>query len=307
MPDPQSGVLPDGNSHATFMTLKMTPGAESASIVRKVCSHVPVLTEEVRRDGNGAELYSVVAVGAGAWDSVFGGTRPKRLRPFAALEDGPRKAPSTPGDILIHVRSDRVDLNFELTRRVFAEFGDAVSMIEEIHGFRYLDSRDLTGFVDGTENPTGDDRAEVALVDGEDPDFAGGSYIALQRYIHDLPKWDTVAVSEQEQIIGRTKADNVEFKSEEKAPYAHIKRVSIKEDGKSLELLRHSMPYGTADEHGLYFIAYCGTPDNFDMMLERMIVPDSDGPHDHLMDYTTAVTGASFFAPSLDFLKSQAR
>lgn len=306
MPDPQSGVLPDANAHATFMTFKLAPGAENASSARSVCSQVPILTEDIRRDGEEGNLFSVAAVGANAWDSVFGGKRPSLLRPFAALENGGRKAPSTAGDILVHIRSDRADLNFELARRVFTAFGDAVSLVEEIHGFRYLDSRDLIGFVDGTENPTGDHRAKVALVDDEDTDFAGGSYVALQRYIHDLPKWATVGVSEQEQIIGRTKADNIEFKSEEKAPYAHIKRVSIKDDGKSLELMRHSMPYGTADEHGLYFIAYCGTPDNFDKMLERMIVPDADGPHDHLMDYTTAVTGVSFFAPSLDFLKSQA-
>lgn len=303
MPDPQSGVLPDGNTHATFMTLQLAPGAENASHARQACSQVPSLTEAVRREGNESNLHSVVAVGANAWNSVFGEDRPHLLRPFAALEDGGRKAPSTPGDILVHIRSDRADLNFDLARRVFVAFGDAVSMVEEIHGFRYLDTRDLTGFVDGTENPTGDHRAEVALVDGEDPDFAGGSYIALQRYVHDLPKWETVAVSEQEQIIGRTKADNIEFKSDQKAPYAHIKRASIKEDGKSLELMRHSMPYGTADEHGLYFIAYCGTPDTFDKMLDQMMTSDADGHHDHLMDYTTAVTGASFFAPSLDFLK----
>lgn len=306
MPEPQSGVLPDGNIHATFMTFELAPGAENASRARKACSNVPILTEEVRRDGNEETLHSVVAVGANAWDSMFGETRPRLLRPFAVLEDGPRKAPATPGDILIHIRSDRADLDFELARRVFAGFGDAVSIVEEIHGFRYLDTRDLTGFVDGTENPTGDHRAEVALVDGEDPEFEGGSYVALQRYIHDLTKWETVAVPEQEQIIGRTKADNIEFKSDEKAPYAHIKRASIKEDGKSLELLRHSMPYGTADEHGLYFIAYCSTPDNFDKMLAQMMVADSDGQHDHLMDYTTAVTGASFFAPSRDFLRSKA-
>ncbi len=306
MPDPQSGVLPDGNTHATFMTFELTPGAENSARARKACSQVPNLTEAVRRDGNEDTLHSVVAVGANAWDDMYNGTRPRLLRPFAALDDGPRNAPSTPGDILIHIRSDRADLVFELARRVFADFGDAVSIVEEIHGFRYLDTRDLTGFVDGTENPTGDHRAEVALVGEEDPEFAGGSYVALQRYIHDLTKWETVAVPEQEQIIGRTKADNIEFKSDEKAPYAHIKRASIKEDGKSLEILRHSMPYGTADEHGLYFIAYCGTPDNFDKMLARMMVPDADGPHDHLMDYTTAVTGASFFAPSRDFLKSHA-
>ncbi len=306
MSNPQSGVLPDGNMHATFMTLEVAPGAENSARARKACSHVPNLTEEVRRDGKEGNLHSVVAVGANAWDGMFDGIRPRLLRPFAELEDGPRKAPSTPGDILVHIRSDRADLVFELARRVYADFGDAVSIVEEIHGFRYLDTRDLTGFVDGTENPTGDHRAEVALVDGEDPEFAGGSYVALQRYIHDLTKWETVAVPEQEQIIGRTKTDNVEFKSDEKAPYAHIKRASIKEDGKSLELLRHSMPYGTADEHGLYFIAYCGTPDNFDKMLAQMMVADADGQHDHLMDYTTAVTGASFFAPSLDFLRSHA-
>ncbi len=169
-----------------------------------------------------------------------------------------------------------------------------------------MDNRDLIGFVDGTENPAGDHRGEVALVGDDDPEMAGGSYVAIQRYIHDLAAWESQPIEEQEQIIARTKADDVEFESTDKAPTAHFKRVSIKEGGKSLEILRHSMPYGTTSEHGLYFVAYCDTPGNFEDMLEQMIVGDVDGHYDHLLNYSWAVTGASFFAPSRDWLEASA-
>ena len=169
-------------------------------------------------------------------------------------------APATPADLFLHVRGDRFDLCFELARRVRAQLGEAVRVVEDIHGFRYLDSRDLTGFVDGTENPQGeDDRARVALL-SEGP-FAGGSYLNIQRYVHDLAKWARVDTAAQEDVIGRTKADDVEFDRDRLPATAHIARVSIKQDGKSLAILRHSMPYGTADEHGLYFVAYAARPD----------------------------------------------
>ena len=174
---------------------------------------------------------------------------------------------------------------------------DAAEPVDDL----FAKCRDLIGFVDGTENPQGDDdRTAVALV--ADGSFAGGSYINIQRYVHDLPKWNGLKVKDQEDIIARTKDDNVEYKTEDKPPFAHIKRVSIKEDGKSLEMLRHSMPYGTADEHGLYFVAYTGRPDTFPRMLEEMIVADGDGNYDHLMDFTRAVTGCTFFAPAEDWL-----
>ena len=165
--------------------------------------------------------------------------------------------------------------------------------------------RDLTGFVDGTENPEGENRAAVALVNKDDLPFAGGSYIHCQRYIHKLKEWNEQPVTEQEQIIGRTKADNIEFSSEQKAPYAHIKRVNIKDkEGKSMEMLRHSMPYGNSKEAGLLFIAYGKTPLHFELMLEKMIKSDSHGHYDHLMNYSDAVTGCAFFAPSIEFLNS---
>lgn len=304
MSAPQSGILPDGNSHALFVTLDVA--ANAASSLRRGVGAIPALTEEIAAAAPEAALRSVLAIGPACWDGLFPDRRPAGLRPFGPFADGGRVAPSTHADILIHLRSERRDLNFELGRKAMAALGGGVSVVEEVAGFRYRDNRDLTGFVDGTENPQGEDRADVALVGADDPDFAGGSYVSVQRYIHDLPSWEEVPVADQERIIGRTKADNVEFESAAKAPTAHIKRVSVKRDGTSMEILRHSMPYGSVSEHGLYFIAYCDTPDNFKAMLERMIVADGDGNYDHLMRFSRAVTGASFFAPPVEFLRAHA-
>ncbi len=299
MAGPQSGVLPDANGFATFITYLV----EDAAAVRAVLRDLPRMTDEIAGRAPEANLTSVAAIGADAWERLFDNGRPAQLRPFKAIEGTGGQAPATPADLFVHIRSERRDLNFDLARRMASRLGNSVSLVEEIDCFRYFDSRDLTGFVDGTENPTGDDRAAVALVGDADPTFAGGSYIAMQRYVHDLAAWERLSVAEQEQIIARTKADNVEFKSDDKPLTSHIKRVSLKEDGKSLEILRHSMPYGTASEHGLYFVAYCDNPDNFDKMLESMLVGDGEGHTDHLMKYSHAVTGASFFAPPRDWLE----
>ncbi len=305
MAQPQAGILPEANPHAIFLTLIVDEGLVEegpGDALRRVCAAVPDLAAELSGQQGGAVLHSVVAFGDRVWDRFFSAARPAGLSPFPAVADGPRAAPATPADILLHVRGERLDLCFELVRQVRRRLGTAVRVAEEVQGFRYLDSRDLTGFVDGTENPQGEDRGPVALVGDEDAAFAGGSYISVQRYIHDLAKWEALPVPDQERVIARTKADNIEFASADKPPTAHIKRVSLKEDGQSLEMLRHSMPYGTADEHGLYFISYTRRADIFDKMLASMITADAEGHYDHLLDYTRAVTGARFFAPSLEFL-----
>lgn len=306
MAQPQSGILPDANTDATFITLMMDQREESCAAVRAAIAAVPDLTDSLAAQYPDSALVSVVGVGPEAWDRLYPESRPAALGHFQGLDGAGGIAPSTPGDVLLHIRSDRRDVNFELARRIMARFGDTQSLVEEINGFRYLDKRDLTGFVDGTENPTGDDRAAVALVGDEDAAFRAGSYISIQRYVHDLAGWERLAVADQEAIMARTKADNVEFASEDKPPTAHIVRVSIKEDGQSLEIMRHSMPYGTTSEHGLYFISYARRPDIFHKMLERMIVADESGHYDHLMAYSRAVTGANFFAPSRDWLAATA-
>ncbi|WP_281646152.1 Dyp-type peroxidase [Parendozoicomonas sp. Alg238-R29] len=304
MSAPQSGILPEANTDATFLVLLLQNDAESITTVKRAANQLPLITEQLLTRYPDSKLSSTIAFSSRAWKVLFRDQDyPEELAPFKALRNDDRQAPCTPGDILIHIRSDRKDINFELSRLIMEKLGDSVLIEEEVSGFRYLESRDMTGFVDGTENPEGDNRAAVALIPEGQP-LAGGSYIQSQRYIHNLPLWNACPVHQQEQVIGRTKQDDVELSNEEKAPIAHVKRVNLKENGKSLEILRHSMPYGDSTEHGLFFIAYAQTPRHFDLMLEQMIHADKNGHYDHLMDFTQAVTGNAFFAPSKDFLQS---
>ncbi len=304
MSTPQSGILPEANTDATFLVLLLQNDPLSGKTVQQFSQNFPAMVDKLASKYSDSKLFATLSFGSQAWKTLFKDhPYPKELAPFKALRDGERLAPSTPGDMLIHIRSNRKDINFELSRLIMDTLEDSVLLEEEVSGFRYLESRDITGFVDGTENPEGDNRAAVALIPEGQP-LAGGSYIQCQRYIHNMPAWESCPVQHQEQIIGRTKQDDVEFSSEEKAPTAHIKRVNLKEDNKSLEILRHSMPYGNSQEHGLFFIAYCNTARHFDLMLEQMIHANGDGHFDHLMNFTQAVTGNAFFAPSRDFLES---
>ncbi|MCL6269955.1 Dyp-type peroxidase [Sansalvadorimonas sp. 2012CJ34-2] len=304
MSTPQSGILPEANTDATFLVLLLQNDQKSLQTARQFSGSFPSLVDGLAAKYPDSKLSATLSFGSRAWKMLFKDqSYPQELAPFKSQRDGERLAPGTPGDILVHIRSDRKDINFELSRMVMAKLEDSALLEEEVSGFRYLESRDITGFVDGTENPERDNRAAVALVPEGQP-LAGGSYIQCQRYIHNMPAWESCPVHHQEQVIGRSKQDNVEFSSEEKAPIAHIKRVSLKEDGKSLEILRHSMPYGDSQEHGLFFISYCHAARHFDLMLEEMIHADGDGHYDHLMNFTQAVTGNAFFAPSRDFLET---
>lgn len=302
MPRAQSAICAEGGDFALFLTL--TLGEGDAAPARRALAGLPALTERVAAEMGEPALASAAGIGAAAWERLVGAPKPEGLVPFEALEEATRRAPATPADIFVHIHSPRHDANLALARRLRAALGAGVRVEEEVMGFRHMKNRDLTGFVDGTENPEGDERAEVALV--ADGPFAGGSFVSIQRYVHDLPKWEAMPVPEQEAAIGRTKDTDEEMDDEAKPPSAHIARVVIEEDGEELEVLRHSMPYGTTSEHGLYFVAYCASPAPFRKMLERMVLSRGDGHHDRLLDFTRAVTGAAFFVPSADLLASLA-
>lgn len=302
MPTPQGGILPESNQHALFLSLDLAPGDESVAAVRRLLARLPAMTDEIAASDADAGLVSVVGIGPGVWALLTEAPRPRQLADYRPRYDGARKAPATPTDLFVHIRSERQDLNFELGRRLLAEAQDAVRVRDEVSGFRYLDSRDLTGFVDGTENPEGDERADVALVGDEDPLAAGGSYVLVMRFVHDLARWGQLTQHEQEQVIGRTKDTDEELDDAIRPESAHISRVVIEEDGKELEILRHSMPYGTTEEHGLLFLAYSARREIFDLMLDSEFAGAGEGVHDRLMDYTSARTGAYYFAPSLEAL-----
>jgi putative iron-dependent peroxidase len=304
MSEAQAGIVPEPSQHARFVVLRVTDAARNAAAVARVLAGVPGLVGKVATLDRRSRLVCTVSVGPEFWDLISPQRRPKGLRQFAPIEAGGRRAPRTGGDVLLHILSQRVDLNFEIAARIVHGLGDAVKVDQDIAGFRYLDGRDLTGFIDGTENPKGKERVAVALIGKEDPGFAGGSYVFTQRYVHDLKKWGSVALLEQEGTIGRRKRDSKELADKVKPPTAHISRVVIEEKGEELEIVRHSFPYGTVSEAGLFFIAYSKTLDIPERMLRRMMGVNGDGLHDHLMDFTRAVTGAHFFAPSLRVLKA---
>ena len=307
MPPPQTAILAGPGRCARFLTLVLGPGEADAAAARAALAEVPNLVRAVGQRDESAALSCVVAIGAAAWPRLLPGRqRPAQLHPFRPLADGGRVAPATPGDVLLHVRAEREDFCHELARLALARLGGAVDVADETHGFAYFDSRDLIGFVDGTENPRDAERADSALVGDEDPDHAGGSYVTVQRYVTDFAAWQALSTEAQEAVIGRSKADDVELDDARRAPTAHIERNKIVRDGAEQKILRHNRAYGSAREAGTYFIAYARDLSVTEAMLERMFVADADGHYDHLLDVTRPVTGGHFFAPSLDVLESLA-
>jgi porphyrinogen peroxidase len=249
-------------------------------------------------------LSVVTSIGSEAWDRLFSGPRPAELHPFIEL-DGPRHhAPSTPGDLLFHIRAESMDVCFELATKL-VEAMDAITVVDEVHGFRFFDNRDLLGFVDGTENPDGPLAVSATQIGDEDPDFAGGCYVHVQKYVHDMSAWNSLSVTEQERVIGRTKLDDIELDDDEKPANSHVALNVIEDDeGNELKIVRHNMPFGEIGkgEFGTYFIGYSRTAAVTEQMLSNMFIGDPPGNTDRILDFSTAVTGAMFFTPTVDFL-----
>lgn len=302
MPTPQSAIIAADGPLGLFLVLHLKPGAETA--VRQSAALLPDLLQEIGATAPEAQLVGTVAFGPALWERLST-TRPRRLHPFTPLDGGKLHAPATGGDVLLHLHSARADLNYLTAQRFLAPLRPWISHAEETPAFRYLDARDLTGFIDGTENPSeAAERREVALIGEEDADFAAGSYVIAQRYVHHLERWEHMPPQEQEGIIGRSKPDSVELNDTRKPATAHIARVVIEENGEELEIVRHSLPYGSAaGDSGLFFLAYARDLTIFDKMLRRMFGLSGDGLHDRLMEFTEPVSGGYFFAPSLEQLQ----
>ncbi|BFM47902.1 Dyp-type peroxidase [Marinomonas sp. THO17] len=301
----QSGIIAEPSSDAFFVTLNLLP--EHLSNFKRALAAFPNTITQVQQDFEQAQLHAAVGFSKLIW-SKLDSQQPKELALFPDLQGPEMTITSTDVDMVLHIRAMRHDAAFELSRRLFALVKDCVQLVEEVTCFIYKDSRDLTGFVDGTENPQGEQRKAVALVSEEDANFANGSYLNLMRFSHDLDKWQQQDLKTQEDTYGRTKEDNEEYPAAEKSVHAHTKRTSLKDaQGKSIEILRQSMPYGSLTDQGLMFASYSKSPTNFNLMLESMILGDEQGNTDHLMKYTEAKTAQAFFVPATEwFLKFQA-
>jgi porphyrinogen peroxidase len=289
---------------AIFLVVTLNPGAKNRNAVRSLCHDLSALVRSVGHRVPEGELSCIVAFGSEAWDPLFGKPRPSELHKFKEIRAGKRHAVSTPGDILFHIRAQSMDLCFELASEIMTKLGSAVSPVDEVHGFRFFDLRSIIGFVDGTENPQDKEAVEATLVGDDDPSFRGGSYVITQKYLHDMTGWNALKTEEQEKIIGRTKLTDIELDDSVKPAYAHNAVSKLVENGVELKILRDNMPFGEAGkgEFGTYFIGYSRSPRTTEKMLENMFVGKPPGTYDKLLDYSRAVTGGLFFAPSATFL-----
>ena len=290
---------------AIFLVVTLNPGLDNRATVRSLCGELAALLRAVGfRDLEGS-LSCVMAFGSEAWDRLFGPPRPAELHVFPEIRAGGRHAVSTPGDLLFHIRAKRIDLCFELATQIMVALGNAVTPVDEVHGFRFFDDRDLLGFVDGTENPTGTEASDAVLVGDEDAEFIGGSYVAVQKYLHNLDAWNALSTEAQERIIGRKKLSNVELDDSVKPTSAHNALTTIVENGKEMKILRDNMPFGRPGhaEFGTYFIGYSRSPRTIEQMLDNMFIGQPPGNYDRLLDFSSAVTGNLFFAPSPAFLE----
>jgi putative iron-dependent peroxidase len=299
MPKPQIDVEREPGNEARFLIAKAT--ASAGDVVSRLAG-LPSLIERVSAIDRGAGLACAAGFGADFWNSVFPSRRPRALCPFEAINTRSVRMPATGGDLMFHIMSSRADLGFILAFEIGRMLDGAAEVIEDIRSMHYLDSRDLTGFIDGTENPKGEERTRAALIGAEDPDFSGGAYVFIQRYVHDLRKFAALPRAEQENTIGRSKPDSIEMPDDRKPPTAHISRVVVEENGEELQIVRYSFPYGTVNEAGLMFIAYTRDLAIPHKMLSRMAGTAGDGLSDRLLEYTRAVSGAHFFVPSADLL-----
>ncbi len=290
---------------AIFLVATINPGPENCATVRSFCGDFAALVRAVEFRDLEAGLSCVMGFGCDAWDRLFGSPRPAELHPFREIRSGARHAVSTPGDLIFHIRAKRMDLCFEMATQIMARIGHAVAPMDEVQGFRYFDDRDLLGFVDGTENPRGKAVIEAVLIGDEDAEFTGGSYVIVQKYLHNLDAWNALSTEAQERIIGRAKLSDIELDDSVKPTSAHNALTTIVENGKEIKILRDNMPFGrpAQGEFGTYFIGYSRSPRTIEQMLENMFIGSPPGNYDRLLDFSRAVTGNLFFVPSATFLE----
>jgi putative iron-dependent peroxidase len=292
----QPGIFGEGTSAHLHLEWSVRTDTSDDDLRGALCAALGLAEETVTVGG----VNSVLGFGANLWTRLSS-VRPAQLAPFAEVGVAPRHAPATQRDVWLWIHGSSPDVVFDNGKDASGALRSIADLQLEQFGFRYRDSRDITGFIDGTENPPTWDALDVALIpDGEAG--ANGSYAMTQRWIHDLNRFHALSVEEQERVFGRTKPDSIEMGDDTKPASAHIARVVIEEDGEELEIYRRSTPYFGIAEHGLYFVAFAAERRRFELMLARMFGASGDGEHDHLTDFTHPVSGSFWFVPSLDDL-----
>ena len=294
----QVGVLSDPSTFAEYLTFVLKSTADTDS-VQDALSQVVGIEKSISQKDPSANLNITVAVSKSAWPLVIPDiAAPIHLTTFPDMQDGSRHFPSTEGDIFLIIKSERIDLNFQAAKYLLTAFRDCADLVEDIQGFKYLDNRDLIDFVDGTENPKNQARINAVLVQDDEEIHTGGSYLTVQRYVDKELEWRKQPQEYQEQVIGRTKFDNIELDDDAKPAWAHNAKSKVIIDDKEIKMLRQNRPFGNALEHGTMFIGFAADSNVIDISLRQMIFVDDNGDYDRLLDFVDAKSGANYFVLS---------
>ncbi|TDW96196.1 Dyp-type peroxidase [Dinghuibacter silviterrae] len=302
-PEPQN-VLDYSGDNTIFLVWNFKKDQEPGSVFQRICALVINLNNSGGTRFPGAGASCVMGIGYEAWLRLgLPVPLPKELENFNPISGEKHTAVATRGDLHFHLRGSASSICYDMAAAL-AEVLDPVAVpVEEVHGFRYWDGRSIIGFVDGTENPKGEKRAFFGLIGDEDPVYQGGSYLFVQKYIHDLKAFKALPVGEQEKVIGRSKENDIEMPDDVKPSNAHIALANV---GDELKIVRDNMPFGnmSTNEMGTYFIAYARTFSTVKKMLDNMFIGSPEGNYDRLLDFSTPKTGSLFFVPSASFLKN---
>ncbi|MCC3719342.1 Dyp-type peroxidase [Rouxiella badensis] len=291
-------------SAAAFLILAVKDDSHSLATVRSVIGSTDDLIKDVQVRTIEVQFTCNVGISSRIWNALSGKPMPKELAPFKEIKGAKHTAVSTEGDLLYHIRAGSADLIIEFEKLLLEAFGDSVTALDDVAGFRYFNGRDLLEFVDGTANPVGLALPEATIVGDEDPDYAGGSYVVIQKYLHNMAAWRAQKVETQEAIIGRTKFDNVELPDATEGQKSHKTLCTIEDSQGEYDILRDNMPFAVPGkgEYGTYFIGYCRYLWVIEKMLERMFIGNPPPLHDRILDFSTAVSGVTFFIPARKFL-----
>ncbi|SHM12600.1 Dyp-type peroxidase [Chryseobacterium polytrichastri] len=294
------------NSNTIFMVWKLNDDPKLKDVFQQLCALVLNLNNSVFNRFPDSRASCVMGIGYEAWKKLkLPIPMPKELATFEEIKGIKHTAVSTPGDLHFHLRADNKSLIFDMAIEISNLLTPLAEGILEIHGFKYWDARSILGFVDGTENPHGDDRNYFAKIGDEDQNYKGGSYLFVQKYLHNMDAWKGLSTEEQEKVIGRSKENDIEMSDDVKPSNSHIALANVEgENGEELKIVRDNMPFGnpSTNEFGTYFIAYASTFTTTKKMLTNMFIGDPVGNYDRILDFSTAVTGTLFFVPTRDML-----
>ncbi|MEG3619748.1 Dyp-type peroxidase [Magnetovibrio sp. PR-2] len=292
MSTPQNGIFVEGHRYLHALEYAVSGSLSPTTLTRAI--------NAAKR----ADAEAVFAFGPQLWAQMGRDHMPSGFTDFQPLNGPKAQAPATQRDILVWVHAPERDQVLDAVLAIDAVLSAEAARELDVPGFVYHDSRDLTGFVDGSANPKDDAaKREAALVPEGEPG-AGGAIVFSQKWAHDLAKFNALEVGDQERVIGRTKPDSIELEGDAQPEDSHVSRTDLKVGGIAQKMYRRSFPYGTASEHGLYFLAFCCEQSRFDNVLASMWGMDHGGVTDHLLSFSTPQTGSYWFAPSEESLKA---